>query len=292
MTTKIPDRLWLCMSDSNRTRTLSRALAKGGGYTVYMGPTLDEEGPVGLVVCDDRNSPRLPDARRNAAPNQKVLLVTGGGARLPAADFYLDHDTDAGVLFNVIEGMRFLRDYEMTLAELQKVQLASVDSLVQAEFSVSTVEEARDLALMLAQICPQPAHVAVGLYVLLTNAIEHGNLEIDPAEKTQALAEGKWRRYLKTRQDDRQYAGREVRVKFQRGGRVLSLLIQDDGLGIDPEMAERADPTRNTYRGKGVKMARSLGFSQLRYLGVGNMIEATLLLKPPQTEDVRRSAAG
>ena len=84
-TGKIPDRLWLCMSDSNRTRVLSRALAKGLGMTVYLGPTMDEEGPVALVVADDAHAARIADARKNAAPKQRSLLVTGNARRSGAA---------------------------------------------------------------------------------------------------------------------------------------------------------------------------------------------------------------
>lgn len=76
--TGIADRIWLCMTDSNRTRVVSRALAKGFDMTVYMGTTMDNEAPVAFVVADDAHAARIAEARGNAAPGQISLLVTGG----------------------------------------------------------------------------------------------------------------------------------------------------------------------------------------------------------------------
>jgi hypothetical protein len=272
------DRIWLCMGDSNRTRILSRALAKGQGMVVYMGPTLDREGPIGLILADDAHAPRIAEAKQNAAACQKSLLVTANGARAAAADIHLDHDTDAGTLSNAIDGLRGYRDYEVALGRNSDLRVGAITSLNSGEFSVRTLDDARDVATFIAQGCPRTCQVAVGIYVLLANAIEHGNLEISSTEKAKAMAEGKWRRMIVKRQGENEYARRRVRVKFQRGGRVISLVIQDDGPGIDAETAEMANPTGKGYRAKGIKMAKTLGFSQVSYLGVGNIVEATILL--------------
>lgn len=272
------DRIWLCMGDSNRTRILSRALAKSQGMVVYMGPTLDREGPIGLVLADDAHAPRIAEAKRNAASCQKSLLVTAGGKRVAAADIYLDHDTDAGTLSNAIDGLRAYRDYERALGHSSDLGVGAITSLSSGDFSVRTLDDARDVAIFIAQGCPRTCQIAVGIYVLLANAIEHGNLEISAIEKAKAMAEGKWRSLVVKRQGESVYARRRVRVKFQRGGRVISLVIQDDGPGIDAETAEMANPTAKGYRAKGIKIAKSLGFSQVSYLGVGNIVEATILL--------------
>lgn len=274
---RIPDRIWLCMADSNRTRVVSRALAKGMGMTVYMGPTMDDEGPVALVVADDAHADRIEKARSNAAPRQKSLLVTAS-ARRAGADIFLDHDTDAGTLANAIEGLRALRAYELIVPADQDIGNGALRTLEDGEFAVSTLEDARDVALFLGRACPDPAPVTVGLFVLLAGAIEHGNLEFDPTEKAKGLAEGNWTRKLAQRMSEPAYAGRKVSLRFRRGGRLLSFVIQDEGEGIDADTAEMADPSRVGYRGKGIKMARSLGFSQVTWLGVGNTVEASIVL--------------
>ncbi len=276
-TGKIPDRLWLCMSDSNRTRVLSRALAKGLGMTVYMGPTMDEEGPVALIVADDAHAARIADARKNAAPKQRSLLVTGN-ARRSGADIFLDHDADAGTVANAIDGLRAYRAHELAIPADAEIGLGATQSLEAGEFSIQTREQASDVAILLGRATPRPCATAVGLYVLLANAIEHGNLGFDATEKAKGLAEGNWERKLAKRMTESEYEDRRVRLRFQRGGRILSFIIQDDGEGIDAETAEMADPSRAGYRGKGIKLAKSMGFGQVNYLGIGNTVEATVLL--------------
>ncbi|WP_421923531.1 hypothetical protein [Maricaulis maris] len=275
------------MSDSNRTRVLSRALAKGLGMTVYLGPTMDQEGPVALVVADDAHAARIADARKNAAPKQCSLLVTGN-ARRSGADIFLDHDADAGTLANAIDGLRAYRAQELAIPADSEIGLGATQSLAAGEFSIQTREQASDVAILLGRATPRPCATAVGLYVLLANAIEHGNLGFDPAEKAKGLAEGNWERKLSKRMAESLYEDRRVKLRFQRGGRILSFIIQDDGEGIDAETAEMADPSRAGYRGKGIKLAKSMGFGQVNYLGVGNTVEAAVLL--PQSVETTGSA--
>lgn len=275
---KTPDRLWLCMTDSKRTRILSRALAKGLDMTVYLGPTMDQEGPVALVLADDAHAARIAEAKTNAAPVQRSILVTAGGRVSQRADLYLAQDTDAGSLVSAVAGLRAFREQELALARARDASIGAIQSLADAEFRVTTLDQARDLAVFLARIAPKPCATAVGIYVLLATAIEHGNLEFTAEEKAQSLAEGKWDAKLGKRLNDPRFADRQVKLRFQRGQRLLTLLIQDDGEGIDAETAEMADPTRGGFRGRAIRLAKSLGFGSVSYLGIGNTVEASMTL--------------
>ncbi len=291
--TGTPDRIWLCMADSNRTRVVSRALAKGLGMTVYMGPTMDEEGPVALVVADDAHAARIAEAQGNAAPGQVSLLVTAA-ARRSGADVFLDHDTDAGTLTNAIEGLRAWRAYSLAVPHGGDIGHGAMAAFAGGEFSVQTLEQARDVAMFIGHACPDPRRAAVGLYVLIANGIEHGNLEFDATEKAKGLADGSWARKLKARMAEPAFAGRRVRVGVHRGMRTIRVLVQDDGQGIDAETAEMANPARAGYRGKTARLARSMGFSQVNWLGTGNTVEASIVL--PDADDgataaPRRAAA-
>lgn len=277
-------RLWLCMQDSGRTRTLSRALAKNTGMTVFMGPVSENDGEIAFIIADDAHAGRIAEARRQAAPNQKALLVTGGAKQLAKADLYMLHDTDAGTLYNAIDGLRAYRDYEIALGRAADLRVGAIKSLGSGEFLVRTAEEARDVAIFIAQGCPRTCNIAVGIYVLLVNAIEHGNLEFSPDEKAESIAEGRWRRKVARRIGEAAYAKRRVHVKFKRGGRMISLVIQDEGPGIDLIDAERKAPSPASYRGKGIKLARSLGFCQVSYLGVGSTVEASIMLAQDDKE--------
>ena len=132
MASRETTRLWLCMQDSGRTRTLSRALAKNTGMTVFMGPVSENDGDIDFIVADDAHSGRIAEARRQAAPNQKALLVTGGAKQLAKADLYMLHDTDAGTLFNAIDGLRVYRDYEIALGRAADLRVGAIKSLAAA----------------------------------------------------------------------------------------------------------------------------------------------------------------
>ena len=289
---KVPERLWLCTADSNRTRILSRALAKGLDMTVYMGPTMDQDGPVAIIVADDAHGAYIAQARKNAAPGQRSILVTAGGKQLARADIYLPADIDAGSLANAIAGLSAFRDNQLALSRAKIEGAGAARVLGDAEFQLRTLDDARDLAVFLARVAPKPCQTAVGLYCIFAAAIEHGNLEFTAEEKAQGLAEGKWSQKLAKRMAESLYEDRIVKVRYQRGRRLMSLLIQDDGEGIDAETAEMANPTRGGFRGKLIKLTKALGFGNVNYVGVGNTVEATMVLPEASGSAGQAAVAG
>lgn len=286
---KTPDRLWLCMEDSPRMRTLSRALANGMDVTVYLGPTVDPDGPIAVMVADDTNIARLATAKAHAAPNQKSILVTGSQQRSVQADLYLAHDCDAGTLANVIEALFAFRAFQLSDVATQANPVSG--TLESANFRVRTLDEAARIAIFLGAMAPQVCEATVGLYVLLAGAIEHGNLQFSLEEKAQGLASGNWDRRMAQRMAEQAYLSRRVSVEFHRGERLISLLIQDDGDGIDAGTAELANPLRGGHRGQGIKLAKSLGFAELTWLGVGNTLAASIVLPTVEGEILRRQGA-
>lgn len=275
---KVPERLWLCTADSNRTRILSRALAKGLDMTVYMGPTMDQDGPVAIIVADDAHAAYIAQAKSNAAPGQRSILVTAGGKQTARPDIFLPADIDAGSLANAIAGLSAFRDQQLGMARARLEGPGAARVIGDAEFQIQTLEEAQELAVFLAGVAPKPCQTAVGLFCIFASAIEHGNLEFTAEEKAQGLAEGKWNQKLAKRMSERLYESRMVKIRYQRGRRLMSLLIQDDGEGIDAETAEMANPTRGGFRGKLIKLSKALGFGNVNYVGVGNTVEATMVL--------------
>tara|TARA_R110000868_G_scaffold1383_4_gene10614 strand:+ start:3054 stop:3896 length:843 start_codon:yes stop_codon:yes gene_type:complete len=277
------------MEDSPRMRTLSRALANGMDVTVYLGPTVDPDGPIAVMVADDTNIARLATAKAHAAPNQKSILVTGSQQRSVQADLYLAHDCDAGTLANVIEALFAFRAFQLSDVATQANPVSG--TLESANFRVRTLDEAARIAIFLGAMAPQVCEATVGLYVLLAGAIEHGNLQFSLEEKAQGLASGNWDRRMAQRMAEQAYLSRRVSVEFHRGERLISLLIQDDGDGIDAGTAELANPLRGGHRGQGIKLAKSLGFAELTWLGVGNTLAASIVLPTIEGEILRRQGA-
>ena len=120
--------------------------------------------------------------------------------------------------------------------------------------------------------------VRVGLYELLVNAIEHGNLEISKKEKFDALNNGKsgLDELYKKRRSDPHYAGRKLVVEFTKDDVACEWLIKDEGKGFEYEhILRNAGPTGN-IEAKGIFIAQ-FHFDKLEFLGSGNQVRARKL---------------
>lgn len=118
-----------------------------------------------------------------------------------------------------------------------------------------------------------------GISELLINAVEHGNLGIQYAEKTALLHAGRWLSEVELRQASPDYNHKQVSVHMQRHADHMILQIDDEGDGFDWKKymefnAERAsDP-----HGRGIAMANMLSFDKLAYQGKGNSVICTVNL--------------
>ncbi len=156
-----------------------------------------------------------------------------------------------------------------------------LDLLDVAEFEFRTLKQAADLAHTLAGLCPDPVSTAIGLSELLVNAVEHGNLGISYAEKSEMRRNEVWEQEVEARLGDPALGARRARVAFRRMPDRMVFTISDEGVGFDwrsyldfaPERA--FDPN-----GRGIALARLTGFSSLDYRGRGNIVVATVSCNP------------
>ncbi len=140
--------------------------------------------------------------------------------------------------------------------------------LTQVEFSFRTLDEANELAQLLAEFCPNPQGVVFGLTELMINAVEHGNLGISYREKTMLLMENDWRPEVERRLLLPQFRDRLARVRFERQGGRLRFTISDDGNGFEWQRYLDFDPSRVfDPNGRGIAMAHRTSFSSIEYLG-------------------------
>jgi len=155
--------------------------------------------------------------------------------------------------------------------------VGSLQFLSRAEFRFRTIEEAGQLAAFLAQACPNPDRVILGISELLINAVEHGNLGLGYADKARLKREDNWQTEISRRLAQTENAGKVVLVCFERQTDGLALRVEDEGKGfpwqdflqISPERA--CDPN-----GRGIALASMLSFSSLHYEGCGNIAVAMI----------------
>lgn len=167
------------------------------------------------------------------------------------------------------------------LAQQLESQVRVMRLAVRGEFRVRTLDDARELAALMAQLCPQPGVAVLGLSELLINAIEHGNLGIDYEEKSRLKREDRWESEIARRLALPENARRFASLAFAIEPAEISFTIRDCGAGFDWRAYLDLDPTR-AYdpNGRGIALARHLSFSGLEFLGNGNTVCARVMLPP------------
>jgi CheY-like chemotaxis protein len=229
---------------------------------------------------------RMKSAPRLAAT--PVVMQTAAGAPdqvteglLAGAHYYLTKPYAPEALRTIVRAA--LTDararHELQLRADNTVSaLALVQSGV---FACSTLEEAQALASLLAQLAADPRVAVLGLWELLANAIEHGNLGIDCAQKAELLRQERWLAEIRTRQQLPEYRDKHVRIELERAGDDLEIAFIDEGQGFDFAKYMDLDPARAFEpNGRGIALARLMSFRTLSYEGRGNIARATLRAAP------------
>jgi len=117
--------------------------------------------------------------------------------------------------------------------------------------------------------------VGLGLLELLTNAVEHGNLEIGYEEKSAALETDTLESLYKQRQADPLFAQRKVTVAFKMDGKSCEWLITDKGKGFDwKTVMDLFDESKLLEaHGRGIFITKFY-FDELIFNDAGNAVRA------------------
>jgi len=155
----------------------------------------------------------------------------------------------------------------------------SAQLLQSGHFTFKTIEQAKNLSNFLANLTPKPNKVAIGLFELLVNAVEHGNLEIGYQEKTKLIHHDLLQTEIQKRLKRVPYNERHVDVLIERLNRTLLITITDMGQGFDsqPYLDFSMERAMDNH-GRGIMMASKLSFDELRYSEKGNVAYCTINL--------------
>lgn len=147
-------------------------------------------------------------------------------------------------------------------------------------FRFRTLEEARSVAIFLAQACPHPRSTVMGLTEVFINAIEHGNLGISSEEKTHLQLSMQWFSEIQKRLALPDNIHKYVEVEFNRGPTEIEIKVTDQGEGFDWQHYKtfEADDKLSTH-GRGLAMAKDLAFTRQEYAGKGNIVSCFITLK-------------
>ena len=193
------------------------------------------------------------------------------------AFYYVTKPYEPAILRSVVRSA--VNDFRQRLrlrSDLESTANA-IGMLEAGVFHCRTPDEAQALAELLSKLCPQPEAVVTGLWELLLNAIEHGNLGLGYTDKTELLAAGSWQTEISRRLALPAFAGKVAVVKVERRPDAIVFRITDQGEGFDPTPYLEFDPERVVHaHGRGIAMARLMSFQSVLYNAKGNSVEATV----------------
>jgi len=160
-----------------------------------------------------------------------------------------------------------------------------IGSITRGTFRIKTFEQAEALTTMLSLACPEPDRIAFGLFELLANGIEHGNLAIGHENKIKLIAAGQRREEIERRLKMPEYEDLYVEIQFERESDLVSFKISDMGKGFDIKETLEMDLSLNQMAcGRGIALAKATSFDYLEYIGEGNIVLAVAKFDPAVIE--------
>ena len=235
-----------------------------------MMPRLDGLSLLKRIKADPR-WPRLPVIMQTAAAKQEDV-----SAGLEAgAYYYLTKPYKPEALRVLVSTVIADLAERVRLSEASTHMQLMFGLLERGDFVFRTLDEARSMAAALANLCRDGSGGVTGLAELLVNAVEHGNLGITYAEKAQLRQNFEWENEVARRLVAEPWCRHRARISVRRIGDEVEFTITDEGQGFDWKPFLEFDPDRAfDLNGRGIAMARMLGFASLEYQGAGNIVVA------------------
>ncbi len=195
-------------------------------------------------------------------------------------DMHVSCDTELSSLFRAIELITIHEAQNIddeTRKKLIRERFLSLKNLQLVFRTIAQTDKIADIIALGSPICD---HLKIGLFELLVNAVEHGNLEIGYDKKSELLEKGTLIEEIQIRQNDEKYRDRTVRVDIKTVGEELKISIIDQGKGFNPEPFFDFKPEKLLLpHGRGILLARSSVFTGLEYSAKGNQVTVTLDIK-------------
>jgi len=246
--------------------------------------------PADIVITDVRmpgiDGLELLARVKKAAPETCVVIMTGYGAEDTAiqairngASNYFKKPVNipefvyaVGVLADLVRSRReHLFDPRLLEREERTVRIGNdLDAIYPV---------IRELTANAAAFRFDVESMRIALLEAITNAIEHGSLDITLEEKRAALRDGALRELYARRAALRPWRDRTVRIEYELTPTLVSCRVADEGAGFDwRSLPDSADPD-NLFAGcgRGIVVMR-LSVDEVAFNERGN--EVTLIKRP------------
>jgi len=221
------------------------------------------------IIKKDTSINNIPIIMQTAATSDSDIIegINAG------AYYYLTKPFQADLMLSIVKAAisDYSRQKELNSSTLSYELVCNLVNEI--EFHFKTLEEADTLARMISNLYPTPVKVIMGVTELLINSVEHGNLEISYAEKTELITNGHWSDEIHNRLKQKQYQDKYTSVKFSYCKAEIKLTIKDQGNGFDFKKYLTVDPARAfDPHGRGIAVAAMISFDRIEFIGSGNEV--------------------
>ena len=187
--------------------------------------------------------------------------------------YYLSKPFDRRKLLSMIETAVTDSVVHQRLCEL--VNESPRGEIVQHSMELQTLAQAQEAAVQLARFVPQSGKAVLGLFELLVNAIEHGNLEIGYNDKTRLVNNHQWLEEIESRSCREAYRDRVVKVSVNETENDFEYVIEDEGKGFKSKNYLQLQTHRAAdNHGRGIAFTNQYCFTRLEFFGTGNQVRA------------------
>lgn len=238
--------------------------------TDYLMPKMDGLELTRLLK-EDKTRQIIPIIMQTSASSEAEIQ-----RGLEAGVFYylLKPYTKDTLLSTIGAALKDFKNHSEALNRLEQFS-ASLNMLKNAYFELKTVKQAKHLSNFIAYLTDDPIQIGVGLFELMMNAIEHGNLGITYDEKTDYINRGVLPQEIERRLEDDRYKNKFVRVIVQTTINEIKVHISDMGAGFNFEdYLEFSVERAMDNHGRGIMMANKLSFDGLYYSNGGTSVTA------------------
>lgn len=195
------------------------------------------------------------------------------------AFFYLVKPVKKNLLISTIRAA--ILDFERKKALLRKLAESerALHHLVEGKFHFKTVAEGDNLAVLIANECPQPQE-AVYISELLANAVEHGNAGLTYEEKTKLISKNQMAAEVERRLSLPENRNKFVAVSLKRTEEYFSILIEDMGKGFNfSRYLQFEDDRIFDNHGRGIAILNAL--FPVQFMAEGNKVLVKIPLGGP-----------
>ncbi len=288
----------LLVEDDASSRLYLENLLEINNYTFFSaengieGLNLFDEHNIDLVISDIQmpimDGLELLEAIREKKSNTIVIITTAFGTENYAikalhlgANNYLKKPVSGNDLLPILKKYESIisnRSYKGVLPG----KILEKKSKLEFFSTISGIPKIVD-RILIESACnykdSDKTNVELGLVELITNAVEHGNMNISYNQKKEALDNNELDKLFNEKLANSEIRQKKIIVDFCRTPNSCEWTITDEGNGFDWQTLP--DPTGEQtileLNGRGIFISNFL-FDSLEYYGKGNIVKATKII--------------